>query len=148
MNTHYIRKPDHFSLNCFARSKFCQIFYWSGDSIPYINKQWRHNEKGQLFQGWIQKFWRGGGGTQTKNMTQKYWKEGGHKSKHFLKSKILKNFLKREGHRSPGPCVSDTIEHVDEVMTRSFIAIFHIIVSVPNLCEQTPSLFIAENNTI
>jgi len=28
MNTHYIRKPDHFSLNCFTTSKFCQIFYW------------------------------------------------------------------------------------------------------------------------
>jgi len=28
MNTHYIQEPEHFSLNCFARSKSYQIFYW------------------------------------------------------------------------------------------------------------------------
>jgi len=49
MNTHYKQKPDHFSLNCFARSKFCQICFGFGDSIPYINKPRRHHQVGQLF---------------------------------------------------------------------------------------------------
>jgi len=40
MNTYYILKPDHFSFNCFARSKFCQIFYWiTGVSIEAGNRQ-------------------------------------------------------------------------------------------------------------
>jgi len=38
MITYYIWKPDHFSLNCFARSKFCQIFYWMWRFYP-LHKQ-------------------------------------------------------------------------------------------------------------
>jgi len=38
MNTYYIRKPDHFSFNSFARSKFCQIFYWIWRFYP-LHKQ-------------------------------------------------------------------------------------------------------------
>jgi len=49
-DTHYIQKRDHFNfLNCFARSKFCQVFYriWRF-YIPHINKPWRHYAIGQF----------------------------------------------------------------------------------------------------
>jgi len=38
VDTLHIRKPDHFSFNCFARSKFCQIFYWIWRFYP-LHKQ-------------------------------------------------------------------------------------------------------------
>jgi len=38
MNTHYIRKEDYFSLNCFAMSKFCQVFCWIWRFYP-LHKQ-------------------------------------------------------------------------------------------------------------
>jgi len=38
MNTYDIKKRDQFSLNCFARRKFCQIFYWVWRFYP-LHKQ-------------------------------------------------------------------------------------------------------------
>jgi len=34
ISTHYIRKPDHFNLNCFARNTFYQVFYWVWPFYP------------------------------------------------------------------------------------------------------------------
>jgi len=39
MNTYYIQKSDHFGINCFARSKFCHIFYWIWQFYPQRHKQ-------------------------------------------------------------------------------------------------------------
>jgi len=38
VNAYYDWKPDHFGFNCFARSKFCQIFYWMWRFYP-LHKQ-------------------------------------------------------------------------------------------------------------
>jgi len=49
INTHYVGKPDHFSLNCFTWSKFRQVFYWLWRFYLPHKKPWHHYVIWQYF---------------------------------------------------------------------------------------------------